>query len=88
MQTGRLISRLASPDAMPAGTTRLVARIDTSLPGMTITPEANQTMSQTIMLAHLKHQAIPRVEVDENLVSDFVDVLKDESEDNGDENIE
>ncbi len=45
-------------------------------------------MSQTVVLAHLKHAAIPATEVDENLVSDFVDVLtdEDESDDNGDEN--
>ena len=88
MQSGRLIRRLASPLAIANGTSRLVARIDSSLPGMTITPQANQTMSQTVVLAHLKHAAIPATEVDENLVSDFVDVLtdEDESDDNGDEN--
>ena len=81
MQTGRLIARLASPLAMPNGTSRLVARIDKSLTGMTIAPQANQAMSQTIVLAHLQHAAIPPVEVDDNLVSDFVDVLTDRSED-------
>ena len=60
---------------MRGGTKRLVARIDGPLPGMTITPESNQTVGQTIVLAHLKHQAIPPVETDENLVSDFIDVL-------------
>ena len=81
IQTGRFIGRLASAAAMPLGTSRLVARIDQSLPGMTITPQANQTVAQTILLAHLKHRPPESVEQDENLVSDFVDVLTDEISD-------
>jgi hypothetical protein len=80
MQTGRFLRRLASPAGMYNGTSRLVARIDSSLPGMTITPEANQAMSQTVVLAHLKHRPIRVAEVDENLISQFVDVLTDEDE--------
>ncbi len=80
MQTGRFLGRLASAAAIPIGTSRLVARIDQSLPGMTITPQANQVLSQTIVLAHLKHQPVGAVEQDDNLVSDFVDVLTDESD--------
>jgi len=78
MQSGRIIRSLASPSTMPSGSIRLVARIDRSLPGMTISPGANQALSQTMVLAHLKHQAIPPSEVDENLISDFAEVLTDE----------
>ncbi len=80
MQTARLIRRLASPSAMPNGTSRLLGRIDQALAGITIKPQANQTLSQTIVLAHLRHQPVPDPEVDDNLVSDFVAVLTDESE--------
>jgi len=78
MQSGRILRSLASPLAMPSGSIRLVARIDLSLPGMTITPQANQALAQTIVLAHLKHQAVAPSEVDDNLISDFVEVLTDE----------
>ena len=80
MQAGRFLRRLAAPAAMHPGTSRLVARIDGSLPGMTITPEANQALAQTIVLAHLKHRSVPQVEIDENLISDFADVLSDQDE--------
>jgi len=80
MQTGRFLRRLASPAAMHNGTSRLVARIDNSMPGMTITPEASQAVSQTVVLAHLKHRQKRPAEVDENLISQFADVLTDDDE--------
>ena len=42
---------------------------------MTITPDANQTASQTIVLAHLKHPPIPAGQVDLNLISDMNDFI-------------
>lgn len=81
MQTIRMIRRLASPAAMLQGSTRLIARIDGALPGMTITPDANQTSSQTIVLAHLKHAPLPDLKVDVNLIGDLRRVLTDKDED-------
>ena len=71
MQTARMMLRLASPAAIASGSTRLVARIDASLPGMQITPNANQSSAQTIVLAHLKHAQIPVPQVDVNLIGDL-----------------
>ena len=64
---------------MPKGSTRLVGRIDGSLPGMTITPNANQVTAQTIVLAHLKHAPIGKREIDMNLLSDTRKVLSGEN---------
>ena len=71
MQVARLIRQLASPIAMPPGSTRLVARIDGSMSDMTITPAANQTVAQTVVLAHLKHAALPLPKPDVNLLSNL-----------------
>lgn len=68
MQTIRMLRRLASPTAMRDDSMRMVARIDSSLPGMSIVPEANQADAQTIVLAHLKHAPYPTPEMDVNLV--------------------
>ncbi len=68
MQVARLIRRLASPVVMPPGSTRLVARIDGSMSDMTITPEANQAVAQTVVLAHLEHAALPQPKSDVNLL--------------------
>lgn len=78
MQTAMLLARLSSPSAMANGSTRLVARLDSSLPGMTITPDAKQTLSQTIVLAHLKHAPLPEPQVDVNLIGDLRRVLGDD----------
>jgi hypothetical protein len=80
MQSVRMIRYLGSPASMPKGSTRLVGRIDGSLPGMTITPNANQMTAQTIVLAHLKHAPISERKVDKNLLSDMRQVLSDENE--------
>lgn len=84
MQTGQFIRRLASPPAIASGTSRLVARIENPMPGMTITPEASQAVTHTVVLAHLKHRPLPAAEVDENLISQFANVLTDEDEQEAD----
>ncbi|MCG8652912.1 MAG: hypothetical protein MI861_23935, partial [Pirellulales bacterium] len=71
MQTIRMLRRLAAAAAMPNESTRLVGRIDASLPGMTIAPDANQSEAQTIVLAHLKHAPVAKPQPDVNLISDF-----------------
>ncbi len=81
MQTLEMMLRIGSASAMPSGSTRLIARVDGSLPGMTILPDANQSASQTIVLAHLKHAPLPVPQVDVNLIGDFRRVLRDEDDD-------
>ncbi len=71
MQTAQLIRRLAAPEAMMPGTKRLVGRIDGALPGVTISPAANQAAAQTIVLAHLGYAALPQPLPDTNLLSQF-----------------
>ena len=77
MQAALLIRRLGTPASMPAGSTRLVGRVSQTLEGMTITPIANQAASQTIVLAHLQHGALPQARPDVNLISDFRQVQTD-----------
>lgn len=72
MQAARLIRGLVSPPAVPPDSMRLVARIDAAMPGMTITPEATQRKSQTVVLAHLRHPDDPPARPDVNLLSDVV----------------
>jgi hypothetical protein len=81
MQAMRIMRRLASAAAMPNGSTRLVARVDGSLPGMSITPDAIQNSAQTIVLAHLKHAPLPVPRVDLNLIGDLRRVLRDSDAD-------
>ena len=71
MQTARLIRRLAAPAATPRGSSRMVGRIDQSLPGMAITPASNQSTAQTIVLAHLGYRDLPEPRPDTNLLSQF-----------------
>ena len=85
MQTIRMMSRLSAPSAMPNGSMRLIARIDASMPGMTIAPSANQSSSQTVVLAHLEHAPLPAAQVDMNLISDLRQVLRDEDDEDSEE---
>ena len=71
MQSASLLRRLASSDAMPPGSSRLVGRIDGSLPGMTISPDSNQTAAQTVVIAHLNPAPLPDARVDVNLIGDL-----------------
>jgi len=71
MQTAVLLRRLASSAAMPPGTSRLVGRIDGSIPGMQITPASQQLAAQTIVLAHLTVEPLPLPVIDVNLISDL-----------------
>lgn len=70
MQTSTLIRRLMLPGAMPAGTIRLVGRVNDTIDGMTISPSANQVTAQTVVLCHLKHGPLPKASPDVNLLSD------------------
>ena len=76
MQTSGLLRKLASPNSMPPGSSRLVGRIDGSLPGMTITPASNQSSGQTLVLAHLQMAPLPRPRPDVNLIADLRPVNK------------
>ncbi|MGI9467989.1 MAG: hypothetical protein ACR2OA_12785 [Rubripirellula sp.] len=63
--------------AIVPGSTRLVARVNDSLPGMTITPSATQVSSTTTVLAHLEYSPWPSPIPDVNLPKAEVRVLRD-----------
>jgi len=77
LQSQRLLNRLASPAALPAGSGRLVARVDGAPEGMAIVPAASQHSAQTAVLAHLHHPPLPEPQIDDNLISDFRNFLSD-----------
>ncbi|MEM9587387.1 MAG: hypothetical protein AAGA03_08895 [Planctomycetota bacterium] len=77
LQVGRVIEKLTRPESLPPGSTRLVARVDGLVAGPQIIPGGSQTRGQTILVAHLAHQPVQFPEPDENLRSDFRDVLTD-----------
>ncbi len=79
LQSSQLLRSLASPESMPIGSMRLVARYDGAMEGMSITPDPQQSFAQTIVLAHLKHAPWPEPQPDINLISDFRRVLTDEN---------
>lgn len=73
-----MLQLLGSPESMPADSMRLVARIEQPIPGMTITPEASQRQTQTIVLAHLRHAPMGKPKKDVNLIGDLRKVLTDD----------
>jgi hypothetical protein len=68
---------LVAVNGIAPGSTRLVARVGGSLPGMTITPLATQVSSTTTVLAHLEYSPWPSPLPDVNLPTAEVRVLKD-----------
>lgn len=78
MQVSNLMRKFTSTGNLPNGASRLVARYDGSIKSMTITPSANQTVSQTVVVVHLKHAKSAEPSVDANLLSDFDLVLNDD----------
>lgn len=81
MQTASLIQQFGAPDNMASGTTRLVGRVDGGIGGFRVKPTTNQQLAQTIVLVNLEHPALPKAEVDGNLLSEFrkVNTLKEQS---------
>ncbi|MEM0927107.1 MAG: hypothetical protein AAGJ83_13780, partial [Planctomycetota bacterium] len=71
MRVNALMEELVNQRNTPSGSTRLVGRIEASLPGIEIRPAAGQQSGQTVVLAHLSYAA-PRIpEPDANLITDF-----------------
>ncbi len=66
------MDRLLAIDAIPAGSARLVARLEQPLGGMTISPDCKQVRAQTLVLVHLSHPRRPPVTSDKNLVGDVL----------------
>jgi hypothetical protein len=81
MQTTRIIQGLASPQMIPPGETRLVARIDGRIEGVKVTPAASQHSAQTVAVIHLKNPKLPDPAADRNLASDFRRVNKTDEKD-------
>ncbi|TWT84474.1 hypothetical protein CA13_59530 [Planctomycetes bacterium CA13] len=71
LQTTELMSRLLRAESMPPSSSRMVARIDASVPGMTVVPSANQVNAQTVVISHLQHPPFQKRQADVNLITDF-----------------
>ncbi len=71
LQVSTLMRALLDENSVPDDSVRLVGRIEQSLPGMTVSPVANQRNAQTIVLANLSHPAASPAQKDVNLISDF-----------------
>ncbi|TWU42680.1 hypothetical protein [Novipirellula artificiosorum] len=80
LQSRRLMSRLLNSAAIPEASARMVARIDASMPTMSVVPQANQATAQTVVLAHLSHPPFRKRQADVNLPSDFRSSLPDYGE--------
>jgi hypothetical protein len=65
------MSRLLSPATLLPNSSRLVARLEQPLSGVTITPDCKQVRAQTLILAHLRYPPRPNMLRDKNLASDF-----------------
>lgn len=81
MQTASLMAQVGSAEGMPPGSTRLIARIDGSVEGMTVSPQVSQTRSQTLLLAHLTHEPASAPETDTNLRTDFIRAVRKDQDD-------
>lgn len=72
-----ILRQFASSSALPRGATRLIARLDGSMPGLTITPDAKQRAAQTVVMVHLDYTSLPEPQIDQNLRGDFRRVRRD-----------
>ncbi|MDC0278763.1 hypothetical protein OAL43_01015 [bacterium] len=82
MQTSRLMQMLASKDALPPGSIRLIGRHDALMDGMILNPEPQQKTGQTVVLAHLIYPKWPAPKSDLNLPSSLRKVLGKEDTEN------
>lgn len=71
MGIGDAMQRLISPANIEIGSSRLVARVEEPLGGLTITPDCQQVRSQTILLVHVGYADRPEIVPDQNLIDDF-----------------
>tara|TARA_R110002073_G_scaffold60209_3_gene151173 strand:- start:4537 stop:6990 length:2454 start_codon:yes stop_codon:yes gene_type:complete len=92
LQVSRVMSAFLADKSVPADSSRLVGRIEESIPGMTVTPQANQRSSQTVVVANLRFPPSPEPQSDVNLVVDFrkslTDPLESEVESEGEDESE
>ncbi len=80
MQVGLMLNRLASPDSIPSGSMRLVARYDGAIEGMTITPDTHSVFGPNGCAGASQAPCLAPTQVDVNLIGDFRQVLTDEDE--------
>jgi hypothetical protein len=70
LRVDRLMGPLSRADSLPAGSTRLVARCESPMPGLSITPEAAQQNVGTVVVVHLELPPVRIGDGDENLMPD------------------
>lgn len=63
----QMLGYVGQAGSLATGARRLVGRFAGSVPGMAITPAANQFRSQTVVIAHLNYPPSPKSRPDENL---------------------
>ncbi|WP_442509958.1 hypothetical protein SH528x_001562 [Novipirellula sp. SH528] len=71
LQVSRVMRAFLANGSIPPQSSRLVGRIEQSMPGMNIAPQANQQSAQTIVVANLSYAPSPAAKPDVNLISDF-----------------
>ena len=71
MQMTSVMRKVVAASHIKAGEVRLLGRMETPVDGMTILPSANQTESQTVLIAHLKYTEPLVPQRDQNLLSEF-----------------
>ncbi|EMI19406.1 putative membrane protein [Rhodopirellula maiorica SM1] len=71
LQVSRVMNAFLADKSIPTDSSRLVGRIEESLPGMTVTPQAKQHIAETVVLANLRFPPLPEPKSDVNLIGDF-----------------
>jgi len=81
LQVSNFMGRLLNPESIEPGSTRMVARIDQSMPDLSVVPSANQLVAQTVVVAHLNYPPFADRQPDDNLETDFrSSLLRQENE--------
>jgi hypothetical protein len=70
LQAERLLTPLGRGETLPPGATRLVARCEAAMPGLTVTPETAQHNYAAVVVVHLKHPQATMGRGDHNLLPD------------------
>jgi len=76
LETQRVMKPLLHPQTLPPGAIRLVARCETAMPGLIVTPEPAQQSFATVVVAHMKRPIAVVAAGDQNLMPDRLEKLR------------
>ncbi|WP_283435407.1 hypothetical protein [Neorhodopirellula lusitana] len=71
MNVDDAMARLLAKANVERGEIRLVGRVDSPLPGVSISPDTQQVRGQTIVVVHLRYRPTVQPTPDANLIGDF-----------------